>query len=78
MLPGGHTPELVVIYEGPPVSPEEGTIGTEISIAGSGFGAKKGKTSLLGGLNICYLCYVFQDPENLRFEDRIEAFPYYF
>jgi hypothetical protein len=29
--------------EGSPVTPKEGTIGTEITIAGSGFGTKKGK-----------------------------------
>jgi hypothetical protein len=29
--------------EGSPVTPEEGTLGTEIIIAGSGFGTKKGK-----------------------------------
>ena len=29
--------------DGSPVTPEEGTVGTEITIAGSGFGTKKGK-----------------------------------
>jgi hypothetical protein len=43
---GGHTPELVVTYQVSPVSPEEGTVGTEISIVGSGFGTKKGKVYL--------------------------------
>jgi len=35
-----------VAAAGSPVSPEEGTIGTEISIVGGGFGAKKGKVYL--------------------------------
>lgn len=41
---GGNTPELVVYYqEASPVIPDAGTVGTEISITGSGFGTKKGK-----------------------------------
>ena len=41
---GDNTPELVVTYQGAsPVIPDEGTVGTEISITGSGFGTKKGR-----------------------------------
>ncbi len=43
---GDNSPKLVVIYEGSPVSPESGTIGTQITILGTGFGAKKGKVYL--------------------------------
>ncbi len=46
---GGHTPELGIIYEGPPIFPQEGTTGTEITLVRSGlsgFGAKKGKVFL--------------------------------
>ena len=41
----GTAPDIGA-YEWSPVSPNEGTIGTEISIAGSGYGARRGKVSI--------------------------------
>lgn len=46
----GSAPDIGA-YEWFPVNPVEGTIGTEITISGSGFGTKKGKV-LVGGVSL--------------------------
>jgi len=48
--PQGSGPDIGA-YEWTPVNPYEGTIGTEITITGSGFGANKGKV-VVGGASL--------------------------
>jgi parallel beta-helix repeat protein len=53
-IEGGQTATLSVTYTLKPVYPAEGTIGTEFTITGSGFGIKKGKV-LMGATSVSVL-----------------------